>query len=236
MPHGSDGAVAFPGSSPVRDSRRFMKSKYPTGGCPRYIYLMLLCLLSGLLLLACDGTVQNITPQNDFVLGDNDYQLTCDPSGDDETALACQLAYYANRERAAHPEESDYAQPLNWNNQLAAVGAQYSQEMCDLDFFDHTDPSGRRMEDRLSQAGLYWVKAGENLARGKDLFPNQADRMFMDEPACEINHRGNILDNDFVSVGVGVVFCGDEIIYTQYFATFDEHDLRNDPNEYCSAP
>ena len=172
-------------------------------------------------------------PMDSFVLGDNDYLLDCDPSGDDESALACQLAYFTNRERQANQEESDLANPLNWNDDLAYVARQYCSRMCSEGFFDHVDPQGRRMEDRLQEAGIFYVKAGENLARGTNLSPSDAMGMFMNEPSCTNNHRGNVLDNDFTDTGIGAVFCGDRIIYTQLFATFDSENLRNDQNEFC---
>lgn len=172
-------------------------------------------------------------PLDSFVLGDSDYLLDCDPSGKDESALACQLAYYANRERQANQEESDQAESLDWNGDLAVVAQNYTERMCNEGFFDHVDPQGRRMEDRLQDAGIFYVKAGENLARGKNLSPSDAMDMFMNEPSCYENHRGIVLDNDFTDTGVGTVFCGDTIIYTQLFAAFDSDDLRTDPNEYC---
>ena len=198
--------------------------------CPNA--LLSLLLLVGLLLGSC-GSSEQMTASNDFVSGDSDYQLSCDTTGDGEDALACQLAYYTNRERAAHVDEADYADPLDWNDGLAAVAADYSQWMCDDGFFDHVDPAGQRVGQRLKNAGVAWAKAGENLAKGVDFYPGQVMSMFMDEPSCETNHRGNVLDNDYTDVGVGVVFCGDNILYTEIFAAFSEQDLRQDRNEYC---
>ncbi|MCZ7583124.1 MAG: hypothetical protein M5R36_07190 [Deltaproteobacteria bacterium] len=57
--------------------------------------------------------------------------------------------------------------------------------------------------------------------------------LFMDEPPCWPNHRGIILDNDFTHTGAGAAACRGDFIYTQLFATFDENDLRDDPNEFC---
>lgn len=172
-------------------------------------------------------------PPEPFVLGDNDYALDCDHSGDSVEAWACQLAYYTNRERRAHPEESDQAAPLDWSWELADVASAYSRRMCEDDFFDHKDPQGNGIEVRLYEAGITYVKAGENLARGANLYPGEAMALFMDEAPCQLNHRGNVLDNDFTHVGVGTVFCDVMTIYTQLFATFSADDLRDDPNEFC---
>jgi uncharacterized protein YkwD len=171
----------------------------------------------------------------DFVLGETDTLLTCDSDGDGSTAYACQLAYFANRDRATHQEESDGAEPLAWSDELATVALNYSIEMCERGFFDHTDPDGKTIKDRLNDAGITWAKAGENLAEGFGMTPDVAQEMFMDEPECEENHRGNILDNDFTYAGVGAYFCGDVTFYTELFAAFDADDLQNGVNEYCKV-
>jgi len=170
---------------------------------------------------------------DDFVLNENDYSLDCDVSGDSGDALACQLAYHANRRRMDNPAESDHADPLKWSDDLADVGYYYCQRMCDEIFFDHSDPEGRTMESRLQEAGVFYVKAGENLARGSSLLPSRAMAMFMNEPPCEPNHRANVLDKDFTHTGVGAYFCGSKVIYTQLFAAFDAELIGDGINEFC---
>jgi uncharacterized protein YkwD len=123
---------------------------------------------------------------------------------------------------------------LDWSADLAAAAEAYSFDMCENGFFDHVDLQGRRIGDRLDNAGIYWVKSGENLAKGDGMLPEEADRMFMAEPQCRENHRGNTLDKDFTHTGVGVVFCGNTTFYTQIFATFDVLQLRSDENAYCT--
>lgn len=195
--------------------------------------LLTIIILFCWLAVASCGMDQMDAPVNDFALGETDYQLDCDPSGSHAEAYACQLAYYTNRERQGHVDESDHAASLDWSDNLADMAEAYSRRMCDEGFFDHNDPQGHGMESRFQEAGVFYVKAGENLARGKDLLPSNAMELFMNEPSCEKNHRGNVLDNDFTFTGVGTVFCGDYTIYTQLFATFDTEDLREDQNEFC---
>jgi Cysteine-rich secretory protein family len=201
--------------------------------------LFFVALITGLLttaLLALPAcVVEDDDPEAEaFVLGESDYSLSCDPTGDGADDLACQLAYFTNRQRSAFDEESDNALPLDWNNKLAATALDYSNRMCDEGFFDHKDPNGNDMENRLQDDGIFYAKAGENLARGNGMLPSEVMSLFMDEPSCQINHRGNVLDNDFTHTGVGAVFCGDKTIYTQLFATFDAEDLRDDENGFCN--
>jgi uncharacterized protein YkwD len=169
-----------------------------------------------------------------FVLGDADYMLNCIPEGESESALACRSAYLVNRDRAANSDESNGAKPLDWDTDLAWVAEQYSRKMCENGLFDHIDEDGNRVGERLTASSVAWAKCGENLARGNNLSPEIADQQFMDEPACELNHRGNILDRDFTHIGVGVFFCGSSVYYTQVFATFDSFFLNDGGNEFCT--
>ncbi|MBZ0274290.1 CAP domain-containing protein [bacterium] len=175
-------------------------------------------------LAACDDSGG---ASESFAVKASDAPLACDPEGETPGALACRLAYYTNRERAAHPEESDFAAPLAWDADLAAVARDYSERMCDEGFFDHVDPKGASMEMRLMAAGISYVKAGENLARGRNMSPKTAVEMFMDEPSCRPNHRANVLDPEFTHVGVGVAFCRGRTVYTQLFARYE-------PRSYAS--
>lgn len=211
-------------------------SNFKNSTLPRQIHFSIFILFLGLALnwvSACDPAADN-SDKSSFSLKASDYELSCDPIGDAEGALSCQLAYYTNRQRNDHPDESDLADPLNWSDDLSEVARDYSRTMCDEGFFDHDDPHGNGMESRFQEAGILFIKAGENLARGSKMLPDQAMTLFMNEPHCEQNHRSNVLDNDFTNTGVGVYFCGSKTIYTQLFATFDAEDLREDINEFCS--
>ena len=61
------------------------------------------------------------------------------------------MTYYTNRERRANPDESDLAEPLDWDGDLAEVAQKYCERMCDEGFFDHNDPKGHAMENRLQE-------------------------------------------------------------------------------------
>lgn len=194
-------------------------------------FLAVLPILSLLVFGACDEGRQE--PRGIFVLSDQDTTLTCDASGSNSAAFACQLVYYANRERRHHPVESGHARDLEWDEDLASVALNYSHRMCAEGFFDHQDPQGRRVESRLADAGVFYVKAGENLARGEGLLPAEVMSLFMDEPPCAQNHRGNVLDPAFTHSGTGMVECSDKAIYTQLFAVFDVDALDSRGDGEC---
>lgn len=178
--------------------------------------------------------------------GDDDgpgYSDECDIDyganpGCDGSDPACQNAMMINEDRQDNPDESDCAPAILWDDDLAEVARLHSKDMCDRGFFDHVNPDGDDPFDRMADGGVSFVTAGENIAYGTNGsgIVGTLEDLFMDEPECDLNHRGNILNRDFRYVGVGVHECGDGLLYlTQDFATFSASDLRDDPHEYCEG-
>ncbi len=56
--------------------------------------------------------------------------------------------------------------PLSWNDGVAAVAQAHSQDMVDRGFFSHTNPDGESPFDRLTEAGIAYSRAAENIAWG----------------------------------------------------------------------
>ncbi len=154
---------------------------------------------------------------------------------DDSDERACESGNLANQDRYEHPEESDCAVNLQWSDDLAQVAYEHSKDMCDRDFFEHANPDGKSPFDRMDDAGIAWVAAGENIAAGTNLTASQANDMWMNEPECEPNHRSNLLSRKFTHIGVGFYDCGNMIYVTQDFATFSFADIPDDPHDYCGG-
>ncbi|WP_262059110.1 CAP domain-containing protein [Streptomyces sp. STR69] len=88
--------------------------------------------------------------------------------------------------------------PVAANSSLTTLAENFSQQMADEDFFDHTDPSGATPWDRAEKLGITNL-GGENIARG------QADAAaVMDAWMNSPGHKANILNCDFKTLGVGV--------------------------------
>lgn len=159
--------------------------------------------------------------------------------GCDQSEPACQHARLINIDRYNHPEESDCAPALDWGTKLAAVALAHSKDMCDRQFFNHINPDNEDPFDRMEEAGIDFVAAGENIFMAcgytMDQVVDLAEESFMNEPECEYNHRSNILARDFKNVGVGIYSCAkDGCIYlTQDYASYEFSDLRDDTHEYC---
>ena len=106
--------------------------------------------------------------------------------------------------------------PLEFNPELLHVAREYSRRMADERFFDHVDPAGLTVRDRLRTAGLKWRILGENLAftRGYVNPVASAMRGWMDSPG----HRKNILEPDFRESAVGAwISPGGTIYFTEIF-------------------
>lgn len=106
---------------------------------------------------------------------------------------------------------------LIWDEKLAGIARGYSREMATKNFFDHSDPRGYMVQDRIELAHIRnWRKVGENLfwVQDREDFSAMAVRLWMDSDS----HRENILDSDWTTTGIGVWRAGNGRYYvTQVF-------------------
>ena len=134
--------------------------------------------------------------------------------------LERQMWALVNRDRldpATSAETGGRAQPLRWNEQLAAVAREHSRDMLEQRFFDHVDRQGRTPSTRINEAGIPWRASGENIAIYGTVLG--AEAAFMNEPRFQKNHRANILNGSYTDVGIGIVQGANGSLYiTQDFA------------------
>lgn len=133
-----------------------------------------------------------------------------DAAGDDLNALAHRAVDLANQERAKAG-----LNPLKWNDQLAASGRAYAQEMASKTFFSHTGSDGSTPTDRAGRVGYAaygWggLYVGENLGRGY----NTAESVHQAWMASE-GHRQNLLLPKYREIGIGIAVAPDG---TKYWA------------------
>lgn len=89
--------------------------------------------------------------------------------------------------------------PLEADNELVPVARQHSDDMFRRSYFSHVSPNGDTPFDRITQAGVSFLAAGENLALAQTLF--LAHEGLMESPG----HRANILRPAFGRVGIGIL-------------------------------
>ena len=89
--------------------------------------------------------------------------------------------------------------PLVADSELTQVARQHSVDMFARGYFAHVTPEGRDPFERMREANVRFVTAGENLALAPTL--QIAHTGLMRSPG----HRANILQRDFGRVGIGIM-------------------------------
>ena len=105
-----------------------------------------------------------------------------------------------NAERAAHGLPA-----YRVDDALAAVAHAHAQDMAERDYVGHTSPEGKRVRDRLRDAGMDLDRAGENYYvtnRPAEEAVAYTLSWFMGDPP----HRDNILHDFYTRIGVGVAY------------------------------
>ncbi|MGI2328755.1 CAP domain-containing protein [Planococcus sp. YIM B11945] len=90
---------------------------------------------------------------------------------------------------------------LKWNEDAMKTARKHSQDMADNHYFSHTNQQGESPFDRMSDDGITFFVAGENLAYG------QYSSIFAHEGLMNsMGHRENILKPDYGYLGIGAAF------------------------------
>lgn len=100
---------------------------------------------------------------------------------------------------------------LKLNTKLTVLARDYGQDMINRNFFSHYNPEGQSPFDRMSQYGISYRYAGENLAINRSV--DAAEQAFMNSPG----HRANILNANYTEVGIGVRYDGSQVYVVQEF-------------------
>ena len=124
----------------------------------------------------------------------------------DATEVEKEIFKLVNEER----EKAGVGQ-LTWCDGLAELARAHSCDMCDRNFFDHTNPEGEGPNDRAKagHAGSYtfeplvpnpyWGVPWENIAMGQT-----SAQEVMTDWMNSSGHRANILNGGHTHIGVGV--------------------------------
>lgn len=112
-------------------------------------------------------------------------------AGTSQDAFAERVVELVNAERA----KAGVA-PLTVHSGAAAAAQVRVKEL--EKNFSHTRPNGSDFSTALTQAGVRYTAAGENIAYGQQT-PEQVMQVWMNSSG----HRANILNSNFTSIGVG---------------------------------
>ncbi len=101
---------------------------------------------------------------------------------------------------------------LEWNDDIAEMARQHSENMANYKFFSHTDLKGLMVNDRADASGIKkWQAIGENIAynRGYENPALFAVERWMQSPS----HRENLLSNRWKESGIGIAVTADGTYY-----------------------
>ncbi|MDP2666913.1 MAG: CAP domain-containing protein [Candidatus Diapherotrites archaeon] len=119
---------------------------------------------------------------------------------------------------------------LIWSPKLAQMARAHSQDMAQRKYFAHDSPEGLSPSDRAKKIGLSEYGIAENIAQAQygSLYCGDNPVMTVsndeDVATCAVNawikspgHYANMIDPEFVEIGVGVAYDGEEFYLTQNF-------------------
>ncbi len=104
------------------------------------------------------------------------------------------------------------APALSMNGALSCAARVHSWDMATQGYFDHSSQNGDQPWDRMTKAGYNWRAAGENIAMGQ---ANPTD--VMNAWMSSQGHCQNIMNPDFVDIGIGYHGASGSKLWTQVF-------------------
>ena len=128
-----------------------------------------------------------------------------DDTGSMQGDFASQVVALVNAERAKHGLSALKVDAKV--QQAALVRAKETAQS-----FSHTRPNGSSFSTALTEAGVSYRRAGENIAYGQST-PQQVMNAWMNSSG----HRANILNENFTTIGVGYTVINGTAYWTQMF-------------------
>ncbi|TFB13396.1 hypothetical protein E3U55_16105 [Filobacillus milosensis] len=112
-----------------------------------------------------------------------------------------------NEERAKEGLE-----PLEFSVDVSHVARAKSQDMAKNNYFSHESPTYGSPFEMMTEFGVHYWSAGENIAMGQ-----RTPEQVMDGWMNSDGHRANILQEKFTHIGVGLVQDNGTYYWTQMF-------------------
>ncbi|HKL99424.1 MAG TPA: CAP domain-containing protein [Mobilitalea sp.] len=104
---------------------------------------------------------------------------------------------------------------LTWSSSAARASEKHSISMAENNFFSHISPNGKSPGDRLREAGISYRNIGENIIAGYGTAILSSHSWFNSH-----DHRSNILNSEYKSLGVGFTYQPDSTYITYITETF----------------
>lgn len=171
-------------------------------------YLLVLLALSVILgLVACNGHAR---PQDSNV-SESEFvpeKLSAKLQAECAAPMGAEVLALVNKARA-----KKRLTPLVCDARLARAARLHAEDMCANKYLSHTSKDGRAFHERFTAQGAEFMAAGENVAHGQTT-PQEVHTGWMNSA----EHRKNMLNKEFVRLGVGYAVCGGRPYWVQGFA------------------
>lgn len=89
------------------------------------------------------------------------------------------------------------APPLRWNAQLYWAASTHSRDMAERDYFEHRDPAGDSVRERVRAQNYPWRHVGENIAAGSENVERAVAAWLRSPSHCE-----NLMEPDYADVAL----------------------------------
>lgn len=126
-------------------------------------------------------------------------------SSSDKSSYAKRVFEIVNENRRAYDVEE-----LEWDDVLASCAQERAYELRDR--FSHTRPDDSKWSTILSETGVSYRSAGENIASGQT-----SAKAVMTSWMKSTGHKNNILNTSFGRMGVGCVYIDGNYYWVQIF-------------------
>lgn len=178
-----------------------MRKTYSLGGVALAGFIALL----GLVGWGCGGQLLSVSGVADTDSGVPENGFCADVSDWDAARIQFENEVIAlvntHRSRGANcggEGTFEASHPLVANEALRCAARKHSVDMKQRRYFDHIDPEGRGVFERVIDAGYDPITWGENIAKGLDT-PELVMAGLMNSPG----HCANIMRPQFTEIGVG---------------------------------
>jgi uncharacterized protein YkwD len=150
---------------------------------------------------------EKISPVFDKAINQSINKLTVEPESDEIVTLPFKTTHFKERpdlearmlDLVNEERRKVGLQPLQADTALRKVALAHSEDMFERGYFAHLTPEGKDPFDRMRDAHIRFILAGENLALAQTL--PIAHEGLMNSPG----HRANILRPGFGRVGIGIL-------------------------------
>jgi uncharacterized protein YkwD len=143
------------------------------------------------------------------------------------TQIEASLFELVNEERTKQALPS-----LRLSKKLSSAARKHSKDMASNEKLSHLSTSGKTYTERLLDDGFYFIAHGENVAKSDSFLAKFIHQKLMEST----EHKENILEPDFDTVGIGVISKEDKNYYVtedflKSFEPLGEEEVKRDIKE-----